>query len=167
MRKSKLWEGDGGQLDNMKRNRFLLEHNQFLEYIRLNSEAEKERIFCGHGLNHALEVALAASRMALAEKLPIKEDIVYAAGLLHDIGRWREYAYGEDHALASSKLAVEILRDCGYNLIEEAMILEAINGHRTRRSQNQSLTDILYRSDKIVRPCALCRAREQCKYHIK
>ncbi len=172
----------------MNREASILAHKQFNDYMERNASAEKNRLFCGHGLSHALDVSEAAVAMAMSgkllteegaklsieenKKLTIKEDVIRAAGLLHDIGRWREYEDGQDHALASAELAVEILRDCGYNFIEEALIAEAIKSHRTvsyqeKLVQNQvlSLTDILYKCDKIVRPCESCKAKSRCKHH--
>lgn len=156
----------------MGREASIIAHKQFNDYMERNTFAEKNRLFCGHGLSHALDVSHAGMAMAIGNKLPIKKDVIRAAGLLHDIGRWKEYESGQDHALASAELAVEILRDCGYNLTEEALIVDAIKSHRTVSKQEQlvenqilSLADVLFKCDKIVRPCEGCKAKSKCKHH--
>lgn len=144
----------------------LLANRQFITYMDQNATAEKDRLFCRHGLDHSLAVAEAAVVMAQAQQQPIKDDVVYAAGLLHDIGRWREYAAKEDHALVGSVLAVEILRNCGYNREEEQTVIMAIKHHRNEQNQGQDLSAVLYRSDKLVRPCSTCQAKKQCKHFM-
>jgi len=152
--------------NNQDRIQCLLGNKQFIAYMAQNEAAEKDRLFCRHGLDHGLAVAEVAVAMAQAHKQPIKYDVVYAAGLLHDIGRWREYAAKEDHALVGSVLAVEILRDCGYNREEEQTVIMAIKHHREEQKEGQDLSEVLYRSDKLVRPCSSCQAKNLCKHFM-
>ncbi|MDK2800434.1 MAG: uncharacterized protein PWP27_361 [Clostridiales bacterium] len=147
----------------MKRITKILNHPQYIEYLNRNAEAEKERVFCRHDLRHALEVARVAYIMVLENKLMIKKDIIYAAALLHDIGRWKEYASGVDHTVISAELAISILVDSGFDSEESEQILKAIQDHRKSGKQSTFLSSILYKSDKISRLCIECLVRNQCK----
>ncbi|TCO74395.1 HD domain-containing protein [Marinisporobacter balticus] len=147
----------------MERINKILIHLKYIDYLNRNFESEKTRVFCHHDLRHAIDVSRVAYILALEENLNIKKDLIYAAGLLHDIGRWQEYLTGMDHALISAQFAPEILKSCGFTPSEENIICCAIRNHRKERAQNMSLDRILYRSDKLSRPCNECLAIHQCK----
>ncbi|MBZ4644922.1 MAG: uncharacterized protein PWR27_862 [Petroclostridium sp.] len=147
----------------MKRIAKILENPQYIDYLNRNAEAEKDRVFCHHDLCHAVDVARVAYIMVLENRLMIKKDIIYAAALLHDIGRWKEYAQGLDHAEVSAQLAVDILIDSGFNSEERDFILRAIRDHRKDGNQSTFFSSVLYKSDKMSRLCNECLAREQCK----
>ena len=73
----------------------------------------------------------------LRERLSkLNRELIYAAGLLHDIGRWQEYEEGIRHEIASADLASRILCECGYNEQEIEEIRRAILNHR-----NSSIKD--------------------------
>lgn len=146
----------------MKKINSILQNTKFLLYLQKNIAAEKERIYCHHDTAHFLDVSRIAYIISLEEKLNIDKEIFYAAGLLHDIGRWMEYENGIDHAVASKQLAEEILKECEFNESETVEILNAIEAHRNR-GQMSILGDILYRADKLSRNCLLCSARITCK----
>lgn len=97
-------------------------------------EAERERPWCRHGLAHLLDVARIAWIDALEHGLPLSKDVVYAAALLHDIGRAAQYACGEPHDAAGCRLAAEMLDELPaalrYAADERACIVEAVAGHR-------------------------------------
>lgn len=96
--------------------------------------AEADRAFCRHGLPHALDVARIAWILNLERAYGLSRDVVYAAGLLHDVGRAGQYATGEDHDVAGVRIAEEILDALPEHLRlgagERAAILEAVGGHR-------------------------------------
>lgn len=140
----------------------ILEHPKFQQYLNRNAEAEKDRVFCHHNIDHLIAVARIAYIMVLENNLNISKDIIYAAALLHDIGRWKEYKDGTDHAVASAKLALDILEECGFHQEEIQQILSAIKNHR-RKENNSVLDAIIYRSDKMSRVCSNCSAIVQCK----
>lgn len=144
----------------------ILQCTKYIDYLARNAEAEKDRIFCNHDLYHAIEVARLAYILALEKKLKIKKDIIYAAALLHDIGRWKEYIEGVDHAHASSELACDILTDCGFDKTEKELIVEAIKLHRKQNHKTSDLGMILYESDKKSRLCSQCPAINQCKHFM-
>ncbi|MEL7657043.1 MAG: HD domain-containing protein [Bacillota bacterium] len=146
----------------MQRINSILNDSEYLNYLKKNIEAEADRIYCRHDLAHFLDVSRIAYIISLEEKLNIDKEILYAMGLLHDIGRWMEYENGIDHAVASKELAAGILQRCEFTGIEINEILAAIEGHRNKGDASL-LADILYRADKLSRNCVLCNARITCK----
>ncbi|MCT4605553.1 MAG: HD domain-containing protein [Marinisporobacter sp.] len=147
----------------MKRVNKILENEKYIHYLEQNIEAEKNRVFCRHDLRHYLEVARVAYILALEKNISLKKDMIYATALLHDIGRWKEYLEGVDHAIASANLAKELLDIADFNPSEQALIQGAIRNHRTYNAKNPPLDQILYKSDKISRPCMECSVVKECK----
>lgn len=146
----------------MKRINQILKNEEYIKYLKKNKEAEGDRIYCHHDIEHFLDVSRIAYIISLEEKLNLDKEILYAMGLLHDIGRWMEYESGMDHALASKDLAEEILRDCEFRESEIQEILAAIESHRNIKSTSL-LGDLLYRADKLSRNCLHCSAIGSCK----
>lgn len=146
----------------MKRINCLIKDRDFIEYVEKNKELEKTRIFCHHDINHLLDVSRIGWILNLEEGLSIAKEVIYAAGLLHDIGRWIEYETGQDHAIVSGQLARDILNRCGFSGEEKSYIIEAIKNHR-QKDHPTDLSRILYQADKLSRPCFSCGAVEQCK----
>jgi len=146
----------------MERVNLIINDAEYLEYLKKNQEHEIDRIYCHHDEHHFIDVSRVAYIIALEEQLDIGKEIIYASGLLHDIGRWMEYEKGGDHAIASKELADGILRKSGFTEEEIREILEAIAGHRNKEESSQ-LADILYRADKLSRVCTGCNARSTCK----
>lgn len=141
----------------------ILRNPIYKKYLIRNAAAEVNRVFCHHDLTHTIDVSRVAYILSLEEGLGLAKDIIFAAGLLHDIGRWQEYAEGLDHAISSAKLALEILQECGYSQTETDQICQAIKDHRAGAHPEMDLNRILYRSDKISRPCTHCPALDACK----
>ncbi len=146
----------------MERVNCILEDTDFLNYIAKIEELEEDRIFCYHGMNHLLDVCRISWILNLEEGLSIDKEKVYAAALLHDIGRWVEYETGRDHAIVSGELAENILDRCGFSNDEKIDIIGAIKSHR-KKEHSTGLGRILYRADKLSRSCFNCKAIEQCK----
>ncbi|MCM1157733.1 MAG: HD domain-containing protein [Bacteroidales bacterium] len=145
----------------------LMNHPVYRENLKQIEKAEQERIFCGHGLTHALDVARILYIMVLERSLSFAKDLVYAAALLHDIGRYEQYANQAPHDEAGVRLALTILPDCGYDIEEIRLITEAIQGHNSRDGAggwetDDSLDALLYRADKLSRNCFDCQARKEC-----
>ena len=102
----------------------------------------------------------------VAKQLGLYEDQCHelaVAGLLHDIGRFRQYEAGIPHEEAGVQLAEEILKDCGFDQSEQEQVLELIRGHRTRQKAG-SLPELFYRVDKLSRNCFSCPAEEKCDW---
>ena len=126
---------------------------------------EEDRIFCRHDVQHFLDVARIAYIENLEQKAGIPEDLIYAAALLHDIGRHLQYTEGVSHEEASAQLAETILTDCGFTGTETEEILQAIRLHRNPgTAENTGLPGLLYRADKKSRACGFCEVRERCNW---
>lgn len=139
----------------------------YKNYLERNSNAEKERIFCCHNFDHLADTARLTYIIVLEEGNPfISREIAYAAGLLHDIGRWDEYHSGKDHAEKSACLAKDILIEAGYSKDETHLIQKAISEHRNKNYNQKSrsaLSAALARADSLSRKCFSCRSKEHCK----
>lgn len=146
----------------MQRINSIMNTPEYLNCLNKIQEAEAGRIYCRHDIEHFLAVCRIAYILSLEENLDIEKEIVYAAGLLHDIGRWVEYEAGIDHAVASKALAEGILQNCGFSEVEIAEIITAIEKHREKGNASP-LANVLYRADKLSRNCVLCHARATCK----
>jgi uncharacterized protein len=142
----------------------ILNNEKFKEYLNKNKESEKERTFCGHDLQHFIDVARIAYIMTLENNLKIDKEIVYATALLHDIGRWMQYNKGISHEIASCGLAEDILIECGFNVEERTIILNAILNHRKKVVENETFEHIFYLSDKLSRNCFSCKAIKECNW---
>ena len=142
----------------------ILNNEKYKECLLRIEEAEKNREFCKHNIEHFVDVSRIAYIVVLENRLSYKKDVVYAVGLLHDIGRFKQYEDGTPHNIASSNLARAILEEAGYSLEEINEITYAIEGHRNFISDENSLQNIIYRSDKLSRKCFRCNACENCNW---
>ena len=151
-----------------KRLTFIQNHPLYLSADRRLQELEETRVFCRHQMNHLLDVARIAYILNLEMKLGISRDLIYAAALLHDIGKGRQYEEGIPHETASADLAEQILADMPAKLAftseEQQQILTAIRGHRRLRRDAEPLEALLYKSDKMPRACFACPAESQCNW---
>lgn len=157
----------------MERVNKILNHHLFKEYLEKNRIAEEDRRFCRHDMGHFLDVARLGMIFALQgahkaddnDKAEVPEELIYAAALLHDIGRWKQYEDGTPHERASAELAPEILSDCGFTAQETARIVTAISDHRNEAvKEERSLSGILYRADKMSRSCFCCETEQECDW---
>lgn len=143
----------------------ILRHEAFRFHLRQNEEAERERRFCKHGIEHFLDVARIAAIMNLEEELSIEKEIIYATALLHDIGKHVQYEDGTPHELAGAELAPSILQDCGFHAEEVEQIVDAILVHRKSEVREEpNLRGLLYRADKASRACFACKAQKDCNW---
>lgn len=144
------------------------QHPVWRQELERLKELEKERIFCRHGIEHLLDVARIAYIENLEQQYGIEKELIYAAALLHDIGRGAQYARGIPHEIAGKDLAEEILKDTAFSTEEQREILEAILAHREDSGENgKSLKGLLYRADKQSRMCSVCKATEECNWSKK
>ncbi|MDE5909042.1 MAG: HD domain-containing protein [Lachnospiraceae bacterium] len=149
----------------MERVNRILTCSLYQEYLKKNNLAEAGRRFCHHNMGHFLDVARIACILNEQEAYGQDREIIYAAALLHDIGRWQQYAFGIPHEAASADLAPEILGESGFDGGELSMILEAIKNHRNVAvKEEKSLSGLLYRADKYSRPCFVCEVEEECDW---
>jgi len=142
----------------------LLDVPEFQNYLDRIADMETDRIFCRHGFEHALAVARISYAYLLEQgESSLAKEVVYAAALLHDVGRWVEYQTGEDHAEASAKLAEPILKKCNFVDTEIEVIIKAIRQHRNHQGQTDSvLGRALALADNWARDCRACNVRNVC-----
>lgn len=136
----------------------------YIECLDKNAEKEKPRTFCHHNLEHFLAVARIAYIISLERKLKFEKHIIYVAALLHDIGRWKQYQDGTPHEIASSQLALEILKECEFGGAEIETIINCIISHRKTHESLETLSDIIYYADKKSRNCFCCLAKKECNW---
>lgn len=147
----------------MERVNQILRHPAFRRTLGEIDRLEADRAFCGHGLDHLLSVARLMLIFAREEGLDLPRELIYAAALLHDIGRGAQYTDGTPHEDAAMDLVLPILADCGFGLGEAAPIVYAILDHR--KGENPAdLSRLLYQADKLSRPCFACPAEGQCDW---
>ena len=166
----------------------IIKHKLYLKYVQKIKVHEQDRIFCKHDIIHFLDVCRLAeiewltfriqeierkqgavsnvqSGIKNAESIWVNRELIYAAGLLHDIGRWMEYEEGLQHEIASTGLAAEILRECDFKKEEIEKIIFAILNHRNKEIENDnSLAGFIYRADKKSRACFCCQAENECDW---
>ncbi len=149
----------------MERVNRILENERFQSCLEKIRECEEERIFCHHDMTHFLDVARLAYLINLEENVGVSKERIYAAALLHDIGRHKQYLEGMPHEMASAQIAPDILRECGFSGEETAQIVEAIANHRNALAKDRrDLTGLIYRGDKLSRGCFGCRAEKACNW---
>ena len=141
----------------------ILKNEKFRSYLNKTAEYEKDRIYCLHDIQHAFDTARLAYIKSLEDGIEISKEIIYAAALIHDIGRCKQYEDGTPHDMASVMLGSDILEECGFNETEMNMILAAVSEHRTD-SERSPLGKLLFDADNKSRMCMLCKARETCKW---
>ncbi|WP_196603246.1 HD domain-containing protein [Pectinatus haikarae] len=147
------------------RRNLILCHPLFQKSYKKIVHYEKDRSFCRHDMTHFLDVARIAMILNNKEQLQINEDLIYAAALLHDIGRHKQYKNGENHAAASVPIAECIMRDCSFSDEETESIIKAISMHRNEEIKEQAdLCGLLYRADKMSRSCFCCKVNAKCSW---
>lgn len=143
----------------------ILKHDLFIANLARNEEAEKDREFCRHNMIHFLDVARIGRIINVEEDMGLDVEMIYAAALLHDIGKHLQYTHRIPHEKASAEIAPEILKDCGFDDKETGVIIDAILSHRDSEIKDQrNLRGILYRADKLSRACFACKMQEECNW---
>lgn len=149
----------------MERVEQILKHDLFINNLAKNEDAEANRQFCKHDMIHFLDVARIARILNAEESYGVECELIYAAALLHDIGRHLQYANGIPHEKASADIAPQILADCGFDDKETGVIVEAILMHRSVESKDKrDLIGLLYRADKLSRACFSCKVQDACNW---
>ena len=150
----------------MKRINAILRHPLFVQQLTLLEELEAQRPFCRHDLTHLLDVARLMWIVVLEQGLALDRETVYAAALLHDIGRAEQIRRGIPHEDAGAMLAEKILPDAGFDAEETEAVIAAIRCHRGGAPENAraQLGELLYRADKACRLCWRCGVREACNW---
>lgn len=143
----------------------ILEHNTFREELNKIEHIEKDRKFCRHGMYHLLDVARIGYITILEKNLPYSKELIYAAALLHDLGKGIQYETGIPHQEAGAELAEPVLLECGFQQEEIHLILDSIRYHRTSiEGETDSFRSVLYVADKKSRACYTCQAFSECNW---
>lgn len=159
----------------MKRVDLLLKDAHYNDYISSNTDGESGLKYCRHGLQHHIDVARIAyilvlehndlnyfvQQNGLSSKLAGKE-IIYAAGLLHDIAKWKEILEGVDHATYGARLARDLLPRALFSPNEVDIICKAIFEHRNISTNMSFLGERIHRADNLSRVCNQCEEGDNC-----
>lgn len=148
----------------MERVRALTADPGYRRYLSLTEAHETDRIFCRHPFSHLLDTARIAWILCLERGLNFPQSVVYAAALLHDIGRFSQYEdTALDHANESARLAAPILKKHGFTQEEILTIQKAIRAHRLPpKTVTDPLGAILAEADDLSRPCYACTVKKDC-----
>ena len=138
----------------------IMNNKLYREALEKLSEYEKNREFCNHTIEHFIDVSRIAYIMVLEEKLNVSKEVIYAIGLLHDIGRVKQYEEGIHHDIASVEMSKEILKETSFTDEEINIILNGIANHR--KESDNKLEEIIYKADKLSRQCFNCKAEKEC-----
>ena len=84
-------------------------HPVYQKYYRRLEKLEEKRIFCRHQMTHLLDVARIARIRSFEIGLGLDPEVIYAAAVLHDIGKSLQYEEKIPHEAAGVKIAGEIL----------------------------------------------------------
>ena len=144
----------------------IISNIEYLSLVREIEAIEADREYCRHDFQHFISVARIAELLNVKEALNIDSELIYAAALLHDIGRAEEVKSGERHEVVSERLAPELIDAAGFGETEKKMILSAIANHRNKDvidDMNRPLESIIYRADKLSRNCFYCDAYDKCR----
>ena len=153
----------------------ILEHKQYQDYLGRLNQLEQNRIYCKHDLNHLLDVARICTILAQEQGITTNKNIVYAASLLHDIGRFNPDV--SSHEKLSGEIARSILPECGYLDDEIGQVIDLIHSHRGRDSVERirkmhldkqlDLKDCFRLADQLSRNCFCCQAADTCKWKVE
>ena len=141
----------------------IIQNPQYVDTLKRLQALETDRIFCRHDMSHFMSVARLMWIEVLEQQLSVDREVVYAAALLHDMGRVEQMEHGTPHEQASADLAAQILPYAGYNEEEVRQVTSAILSHR-KESTTSTLGRILYQADKRSRACWCCSASNLCNW---
>ena len=143
----------------------ILKDKLYQEKFGRIKELEKNREFCNHTMEHFIDVARIAYILNLEQSLGFRKDIIYAAAILHDIGRADEYDKGIPHHIAGADISQKILSSIdGFSDKDKKDIINAIMEHRSNSEHTTKLGELIYKSDKLSRCCFNCSAIDKCNW---
>lgn len=149
----------------MERVNKICSHPLWKESAAKIQELEQDRVFCRHTIAHFQDVARIAYIENLEQQAGLSKELIYAAAMLHDIGRHLQYLKGIPHDEGSAMLAEKILKDCEFDKLEQEEILSAIRQHRTAETKmKKDLAGMIYRADKKSRSCLFCDVCKECNW---
>lgn len=154
----------------MKECEAIRNHPLYVKFYKKLSKAEINRSFCRHQMSHYLNVARIAYIYNLEQNLGFRKEVIYAAAILHDIGKYKQYKKKIPHEIASAEIAEVILNDLPeayFTEEEKKQIVRAVLEHRKMKEDMSDLGRLLYISDKKSRACYMCPAEPECDWSIE
>lgn len=150
----------------MERIQKIIRHKQYQFYYQQMLELEADRMYCHHTIEHFLAVARIVYIRNLEMDLGFSKELIYAAALLHDIGKGTQYLEGVPHEIAAARITAPILKDCGFDAEAQHLILSAVKNHRKgpQTPSPHSLDTLLFEADKQSRNCFFCEASKECHW---
>ena len=140
-------------------------HPVFIDHMKRIARSERDREFCCHQMPHLLDVARIAYIRALEHRMPFRKEVIYAAALLHDVGKAEQYEHGKPHEEAGMSVATKILQEVdGFSALEKTAIVAAVGQHRRYSEKSSPLGKLLFEADKASRPCFACKASAKCNW---
>ena len=130
----------------MERMAAIAESELFTRCLAGIEAAEADRVFCRHGLPHLLDVARIAWILNLERGCGLHRDVVYAAALLHDIGK---YVSLRSHSLYSYMLIMscDIL---GFSEMDKKIVALASYYHALRLFSGKRHAEVEEMSPEIM-----------------
>ncbi|MCM1506314.1 MAG: HD domain-containing protein [Ruminococcus flavefaciens] len=142
----------------------ILKNETYRKELEKLKALEKDRVFCGHGIEHFLDVARIAMIICTEKGIDVMPDLIYSASLLHDIGRSREYTENIPHHIAGKETAEKILEEVECCEDMKKSILSLIINHRNQKNEKDTLENIFYIADKKSRLCFACESHDICNW---
>jgi len=127
---------------------------------KLKPKIEKYFTSASHGFDHTERVYTLAVKIAKDEKADL--EIVQAAALLHDVGRFKEELdESVCHAEESAKMAPEILKSINFPKDKTDAVLHCIKVHRYSKGLKAETkeAEIVQDADRLDALGAICIAR--------
>ena len=137
---------------------------EYKEAQHIIDEHERERVFCRHDHQHSLDVGRLMYIFCKEAGVEMDVELMYAAALMHDIGRALQYIDAVPHHAAGAEMAAQWLPKCGFTPEETEAVVEAVQDHRQIYQEGPTLKTLLYAADKASRPCYACGARMLCNW---
>lgn len=141
-------------------------HPDFITCLEEIEKFEHKRIFCKHDMPHFIEVGKIMEMENEKEDLGYSREVIWAASLLHDLGKSVQYKDETPHHIAGQEIARTILRECDYSDSDIEDICKAIKEH-SGFDKKMGLSELLRKSDKLSRRCFECKAYKDCKWPIE
>lgn len=92
--------------------------------------AKKNLVHTAWGYEHGMRDYQLALEIATQEKINVDDDVLFAAGLLHDMGGFAPYEKaGVDHALRSTEVVGPVLEGAGFPMAKLEYVKKAILTH--------------------------------------
>ena len=142
----------------------ILKNREYQRVLSQLREMEADRVFCRHDIQHFLDVARLAVILCNDWGVSCDRDIIYAAALLHDIGRVQEMQCGIPHDIAGQAVADVILSDISCPDDAKKQIISLIASHRSAAPKKSQLEQVFCEADKRSRSCYCCAVQAMCNW---